>query len=264
MRIIDPHLHTDRMKGKEVETISIAGVEAGIIPTAHLLPWIVTAETLVRMWNNYLDFQVNHSKSLGIVLRVALGVPFYGLEAEAVKECIKQLPKFLEHKNVVAMGEIGLDAGIDDEVKLFRTQLNIAREHNLPIIIHTPTPMEPQAETVIKQIIKIINEEKYPIERAVLDHTGFNTLKVRLDSGAKVGLSLCYDKLRPEDVAEIIAQNQDRSDQLLVNSEFGYSGEGYYSVPRAVLSMRRLGLTRRQIEKITWDNPKKLFNLPVN
>jgi len=28
MRIIDPHLHVDRMKGKEVETISIAGVEA--------------------------------------------------------------------------------------------------------------------------------------------------------------------------------------------------------------------------------------------
>jgi predicted metal-dependent TIM-barrel fold hydrolase len=264
MRIIDPHLHTDRMKGKEVETLSIAGVEAGIIPTAHLLPWIVSAETLTRMWRNYLDFQVNHSKSLGIELRVALGVPFYGLEAEAIKECLKQLPEYLKHKNVVAIGEIGLDAGIDDEIKMFRTQLNIAKEHNLPVIVHTPTPMEPQAETVIKQIIKIILEEKYPIEKAILDHTGAKTLQIRLGSGAKVGLSLCYDKLRPEDVAEIIAENQDKSDQLLVNSEFGYAGDGYYSVPRAVLSMRRLGLSREKIEKITWDNPKKLFNLPVN
>jgi predicted metal-dependent TIM-barrel fold hydrolase len=56
----------------------------------------------------------------------------------------------------------------------------------------------------------------------------------------------------------------DKNEQLLINSEFGYSGEGYYSVPRAVLSMRRMGLTREQIEKVTWDNPKKLFNLPVN
>jgi len=264
MRIIDPHLHTDRMKGKEVETISIAGVEAGIIPTAHLLPWIVSAETLMRMWNNYLEFQVNHSKSLGIELRVALGVPFYGLEAEAIKECLKQLPRFLVHKNVVAIGEIGLDAGIEDEEKLFRSQLHIAKEHDLPIIVHTPTPMEPQAKTVIRQIIKVIKEENYPIERAVLDHTGLKTLNIRLDSGAKVGLSLCYDKLSPEDVAEVVAQHQDSSDQLLINSEFGYSGEGYYSVPRAVLAMRRLGLIREQIEKITWDNPKKLFKLPVN
>lgn len=127
MRIIDPHLHTDRMKGKEVETLSIAGVEAGVIPTPHLLPWLVSAETLMRMWRNYLDFRVNHAKSLGIDLSVTLRVPFYGLETEAVTECIKQLPKYLEHKHVVGVGEIGLDAGIEDEIKLFRTHLNIAK-----------------------------------------------------------------------------------------------------------------------------------------
>lgn len=29
MRIIDTHLHVDRMRGKDVETLSMAGVEAG-------------------------------------------------------------------------------------------------------------------------------------------------------------------------------------------------------------------------------------------
>jgi predicted metal-dependent TIM-barrel fold hydrolase len=78
-----------------------------------------------------------------------------------------------------------------------------------------------------------------------------------------VGLSLCYDKLRPEDAAEIVAENPG-SDRLLINSEFGYSGEGYFSVPRAVLSMRRLGLKRGAIEKVTWENPKRFFNLPID
>lgn len=264
MRSIDPHLHTDRMKGKEVETLAIAGVEAGVIPTAHLLPWIVSADTLMSMWRNYLDFQVNHAKSMGIELRVTLGVPFYGLEVEAVKECFKQLPKYLEHKNVVGLGEIGLDAGIEDEVKVFRTHLNIAKEHNLPVIVHTPTPMEPQADTVIKQIIKVIKEENFPIERAVLDHTGLNTLDVRLDSGAKVGLSLCYDKLSPDNAATIVQERVAQRDQLLINSEFGYSGEGYYSVPRAILGMRRLGLKREEIDMVTWENPKRLFNFQLS
>jgi len=263
MRIIDPHLHIDRMKGKDAETLSIAGVEAAVLPTPHLLPWLVSAETLMRMWRNFLDFEVKHAKSLGINLRVTLSVPFYGMDTEAVEECLKQLPKYLEHENVVGLGEVGLDAGIEDEVKLFRTQLNIAKEYNLPIIVHTPTPMEPQAPAVLEQIIKVIKEENFPLERAILDHTGRNTLKARLDSGAMVGLSLCYDKLRPEDAAEIVLENPDKRGKLLINSEFGYSGEGYFSVPRAVLSMRRLGLKREEIERVTWDNPKRFFNLPV-
>jgi predicted metal-dependent TIM-barrel fold hydrolase len=102
------------------------------------------------------------------------------------------------------------------------------------------------------------------MNRVILDHTGRNTLKARLSSGAMVGLSLCYDKLRPEDAAEIVDTNPDYRKQLLVNSEFGYSGEGYFSVPRAVLSMRRLGLKIEVIETITWDNPKKFFNLAIN
>ncbi len=263
MRIIDPHLHVDRMKGKDVETLSMAGVEAAILPTPHLLPWLVSAETLLRMWRNFLNFEVNHAKSLGIDIGVTLGVPFYGLDTEAVNECLEQLPQYLENENVVGLGEIGLDAGTEDEVKLFKAQLNIAKEHNLPVIVHTTTPMEPQVVPVVNQIIDVIKGEHFPMDRVVLDHTGRDTLKTRLDSGAMVGLSLCYDKLRPEDAAEIVFEHPDERDRLLINSEFGYSGEGYFSVPRAVLSMRRLGLKREEIEKVTWDNPKRLFNLPI-
>ena len=264
MRIIDPHLHIDRMKGKDVETLSIAGVEAGILPTPHLLPWLVSAETLFRMWRNFLEFEVNHSKSLGIDIRVTLGVPFYGLDSDSVRECLKKLPEYLCHENAVGLGEIGMDAGIKDEENLFRTHLAIAREHRLPVIVHTPTPLEPQAREVTAKIIRVIEEERFPMDRVILDHTGKATLKDRLNSGAMVGLSLCYDKLRPEDAAEIVAENPDYRKQLLINSEFGYAGEGYYSVPRAVLAMRRLGLRREIIEQITWDNPRTFFNLPVS
>ncbi|MBW1913034.1 MAG: TatD family hydrolase, partial [Deltaproteobacteria bacterium] len=129
MRIIDPHLHTDRMKGKDLETLSIAGVEAAILPTPHLLPWIVSAETMFRMWDNFLEFQVKHQKSLGIDVKVTLGVPFYGLEHEAVEECLKRLPEYLKHENAVGLGEIGMDAGLEAEERLFRAHLNLAKEN---------------------------------------------------------------------------------------------------------------------------------------
>jgi len=263
MRMIDPHLHLDRMKGKDVETLSIAGVEAAVLPTPHLLQWMVSAETLFRMWRMFLDFEVKHSESLGIKVFVTLGVPFYGLDTESVAETLKQLPDYLSHPAVVGLGEIGMDAGIADEEKLFRSQLAIAKEHEKPVIVHTPTPLEPQAVDVFRKIVKVIESERFPMDRVVFDHTGLNTLRDRLDTGAMVGLSLCYDKLRPEDAAEIVAEYVEYRPQLLVNSEFGYSGEGYYSVPRAVLSMRRLGLKRDVIEAVTWDNPRRFFNLDI-
>jgi len=211
-----------------------------------------------------LDFQIKHPKSLGVDMKVTLGVPFYGMEPEAINECLRKLPDYLKHEAVAGLGEIGLDAGIESELNLFRIHLNIAKEYGMPIIVHTPTPHEPQAETVLAQIIKVINEEDFPIERAVLDHTGLNTLQARLDSGAMVGLSICYDKLNPDEAAKVVLDNPDKRDRLLINSEFGWDGEGYFSVPRAVLSMRRLGMKRDEIEQVTWENPMKFFNFQVD
>jgi predicted metal-dependent TIM-barrel fold hydrolase len=106
MRIIDAHLHVDRMKDKDVETLSMAGVEVGVLPTPHLLPWMVSSETLMRIWRQFLDFGVKHAKSLGIELYVTLGIPFYGMDTGSIEECLKQLPKYLEHERVVGLGEI--------------------------------------------------------------------------------------------------------------------------------------------------------------
>lgn len=262
MRIIDTHLHVDKISGLDIPTLAIAGVEAAIVPTGHWLPLLSSAETLLMIWRNLSGFQVNVCKSFGIDIRVTLSVPFSGLSVEAAQECLKQLPKYLENENVIGVGEIGLDSGSEDEVKLFRAQLNIAKERDLPIIVHTATPMEPQAIPILDKIISIIHEENFPIERAVLDHTGRNTLETRLNSGAMVGLGVCIDKLKADEVAEIVLENPDKRDRFLINSELGYFGQGQFSVPRAVLSMRQLGLPREEIEKVTWDNPIRFFNLP--
>ncbi|MBW1801087.1 MAG: hypothetical protein JRJ85_10205, partial [Deltaproteobacteria bacterium] len=62
----------------------------------------------------------------------------------------------------------------------------------------------------------------------------------------------------------IVFNHPDNREQLFVNSEFGWGGEGFFSVPRAVMSMRRLGMKREDIEQVTWENPKKFFNLQID
>ena len=260
MGFIDPHLHTDMIDDVKLEYLSMAGMEAAVIPSPHMFKGLFTAEAVFRLWRRFLDFEIKSAKSMGFEAFVTLGIPFYGLSLKDVEECLKELPEYLKHERVVGMGEIGLDVGIEDEVRLFRAQLNIAKEHNLPIIVHTPIRLAPQAPTVIKQIVNVIKEENFDLSRVVLDHTGESTLDYRLSTEAMVGLSVCHDKMPPEVAAEAVMKNPDKRDRLLINTELG---DSYFSVPRVIMALRMKGLKREEIEKVTWENPKRIFNLPV-
>jgi predicted metal-dependent TIM-barrel fold hydrolase len=243
--------------------MAMGGVEAAVQPTPHALPWIVSGETLIRMWEDFLDYWVSYCDVRGVDLYTTLGVPFTGVDGEGTKECLKQLHKYVENKRVVGIGEIGLNQGTDNEMNLFKSQLNIAKEYNLPVVVHTPTPRESQAPEVVNQIIDIINTEGFPMEMVILDHTGISTLEIRLETKAMVALSVCYDKNTPDNAARIVQENPDKRDRLLINSELGYDREGYFSVPRAVLAMKLLKIDPNEIEKIVWNNPKNFFSLPL-
>jgi len=67
----------------------------------------------------------------------------------------------------------------------------------------------------------------------------------------------------PEMAAEIVLKNPDKRDKLVVNDELAWSKDGYFSVPRTIMAMRILGLNRKEIEKVTFENPKRFFNLRI-
>ncbi|MFH0847653.1 MAG: hypothetical protein V1894_06355, partial [Chloroflexota bacterium] len=116
---------------------------------------------------------------------------------------------------------------------------------------------------VTPQIIDVLKKEKFPMEKAVLDHTGKNTIKARLASGAVTGLSICYDKLTAEEVADIVISHPKKRDMLIIGSELGYGGAGHLSVVKAAWAMKMDGMPVKEIERVTWDKPKRIFNLPV-
>lgn len=263
MRFIDPHLHTDMIDDVVLERLSMAGMEAAVIPSPHMLKGTFTADTVLALWRRFLDFEVKSAQSMGFEAFVSLSIPFYGLSPDGVERCLEELPQYLKHDRVVSMGEIGLDVGIEDEARLFRAQLKLAKEHNLPIIVHTPIRLAPQAPKVIRQIVDVIKEEEFPLGRVILDHTGEKTFNYRLGTGAVVGLSVCHDKMPPEVAAGLVFKNPAQRDKLVINSELGGGNDGYFSIPRVILAMRMLGMKREEIEQVTWDNPKKFFNLPI-
>ncbi len=262
MRHIDAHLHTILLDDGAMMKIALSGMEACVTPMLHSLNGISEADAVLRLWERFLGFELKRGGSIGYETFVSLSVPFYGLTEKAAEECLKRLPDYLRHERVVAMGEMGLDVGTEFEKRLFRAQLQMAKARNLPVIAHTPIRLAPQAPEMIRQIVGIIKEEAFPLNRVVLDHAGESTFDFRMASGAKVGLSVCFDKLPPETAANLISNNRDKLDKFIVNSEVA-SGDGYFTVPMVALALKRLKLKYADIQQVVYENPKAFFQLPL-
>ncbi len=263
MIFIDSHLHANLVDDGRMQNLVISGMEAAIIPMLHTIQGMFQADATLRLWDQFLDFEVKRAATLGYEAFISLSVPIYGMSPAANEECLKRLPEYLKHERVVAMGEMGLDAGTEAEKELFRTQLQIAKEYNLPVIMHTPIRLAPHGPDVIRQVVDIIKEEDFDISRVILDHSGESTFDYRINTGAMVGLSVCMDKLPPEVAANFVFNNPDNRDKFLINTEVA-GGEGYFTIPMVCLAMKRLGMKRDEIERVVYENPKKFFDLSLD
>lgn len=93
-----------------------------------------------------------HWKQLRVLTDTQAGLhPAYGLHpmymAVHQTEHIQQLDAWLDENPAVAVGECGLDFYIPEynseaQIKLFEAQLQIARNHHLPVIIHCRKAMD--------------------------------------------------------------------------------------------------------------------------
>ena len=261
MRIFDSHVHLDLIGGEDILRMAWGGVEAAMVPSPHLMKGLFQPESLFELWEKTLDYIVKYAASMGIEAYAGIAVPFYGIAAEKWQECLDRMPEYLKDDRVLCIGEIGLDVANDHERWLMREQIAMAKDHDMPLIVHGPTPREPQVRDVTADIIQVLKEEDYPLEKAVLDHTGKNTLQTRLDSGCITGLSICYDKLTAEEAAEIVEQHEALRDKIIIGSELGYGGAGHLSVVKAAWAMKHDGLPVSEIERVTWDNPRRVFGL---
>jgi predicted metal-dependent TIM-barrel fold hydrolase len=263
MRLFDSHVHLDLMNGEDILRMAWGGVEAAIVPSPHLMKGLFYPGSLFELWEKTLDYVVKYAASMGIDTYVGIAVPFYGINADGWDECLNKMPEYLKEDRVVGIGEIGLDTGNAHELYLFRAQLAMAKESNLPVIVHTPCPREPQTTEVTPRIIEVLKEEGFPLERAVIDHSGKNTIPLRLKSGCITGLSICYDKLTAEEVSEVVRENPADRDKIIIGSELGYGGAGHLSLVKAAWAMKMDGMPVSEIDRVTWENPRRVFGLPL-
>lgn len=101
------------------------------------------------------DFE-SAKKNIELAEKYDFLYPSIGIHPQSPADQIDDLGKIIT-KNVVAIGECGLDYSEDDynqisQIQNFRTQIELAQKHKLPLIIH--------ARKAVDEVIEILKEYK--------------------------------------------------------------------------------------------------------
>ncbi len=255
MRIFDAHTHVDTRGFTDLQTLALFGVE-GLVTCAHDVMPFSCQDTLFDHFARLLDFDCKRLRANAITPYVALGIHPRGVPKRGVNEVLDRLPEFLALDPVVAVGEIGLQSGGDEERSIFRAQLEIAKNMGLPCIVHTP---ESDKDTVTEKILTIIDQVGIDKSAVLIDHVNEKNFPIVRDSGCWIGFTVQVGKLTEARAADLI-ESSDRN-HCVLDSDLASASLELLALPKAVLELRKRGFPREDIEKVAFENACRFYSV---
>lgn len=256
MRIFEPHIHMFSRVTDDYERLAMAGVRVVLEPAF----WVGQPRTSVGSFVDYFDTLVGwerfRASQFGIhhVCTMALN-PREANDDRVNADVLAVLPRYLEKDGVVGVGEIGLDDQTATEEKFFLAQVDLARRHGLPVLIHTPHRNKKRG---FQRIIDLLEDAAFPWERVLLDHGNEETIGLTRDLGCVSGFSIYPStKMDVHRMVAIVAEHG--VERIVVNSAADWGISDPLMIPRLVLALLRAGVPEEAVERLVWHNPVAFF-----
>ena len=246
-------MHADARSGEDLKKMYEAGIDCAI--TCSYYPYKIPHEiVLLNHLNRILELDTKRALEYGLDLKVALGI--HPTNSNVNPERIfENLYKWTESNQIIAIGEIGLEDLTDNEIDIFKRQLDIANETNSKVIIHTPRKNKKEVLKVILDILpQHINENQ-----AVIDHINPNVIADAIDTDCMLGLTVQPQKMDKFEAISIL--DEYGFDRFLLNSDISNKPSDPLSVPKTVRELTRQGYSESEIKKVAESNAKKFFSI---
>lgn len=251
--MIDTHMHADSRSGEDFEQMYLAGIDTAI--TCSYYPYKIEHEMiLLNHLNRILELDTQRAKEHGLNMKAALGIHPTNSNVKP-DEIFENIYKWIENKQIIAIGEIGLEDLTDTEIDIFKRQLDIADETKSNVIIHTPRKNKKE---VLKEILKILPQH-LDEKQAVIDHVNPNVVQDAIDTDCILGLTVQPQKMDKTEAISIL--DEYGFDKFLLNSDISNKPSDPLSVPKTVRELERLGYAKNDIEKVSHKNAEDFFKL---
>jgi predicted metal-dependent TIM-barrel fold hydrolase len=257
MKMIDPHVHMTSRTTDDYVAMAAAGISALVEPAFWLGQPRTTVGSFVDYFNSLVGWERFRASQFGIRHFCTIGLnPKEANNPKLAGEVIDLLPRFLAKDGVVAVGELGFDDQTDDEARWFTRQLEIARDFNLPVLVHTPHRDKKQGTI---RTIELLRSLKYPEERVLIDHNNEETLPIVLNTGCWAGHSI-YPNTKMDEHRMAALVKKYGVDRMIVNSAADWGISDPLKVPKTTDAMRALGIPEESIHEVVWNNPVTFFS----
>ncbi|GAA2058397.1 TatD family hydrolase [Streptomyces carpaticus] len=255
MRIFDPHIHMTSRTTDDYRAMYAAGVRALTEPAF----WLGQPRTSVGSFRDYFDTLVGWERyraaQFGIRHHCTIALNPKEANDPRLAGVLDLLPRYLAKDGVVAVGETGFDAMTDAEEKVFVRHLELAVEHGLPVLVHTPH-RDKAAGT--RRTLDLVAASGLPPERVLVDHLNEVTVELVADSGCWMGFSIYPDTKMDEDrMVRILTEYG--TDRMIVNSAADWGHSDPLKTAKTGEAMRAAGFSADEIDQVLWRNPVEFY-----
>jgi len=255
MRIFDPHIHMTSRTTDDYEAMFAAGVRALVEPSF----WLGQPRTSVASFTDYFDSLIGWERfraaQFGIRHHCTIALNPKEANDPRCVEVLGVLPRYLAKDGVVAVGELGYDSMTPEEDRVFAAQLQLAVEHELPALVHTP-----HRDKLVgtKRTLDVVRESGLDVGRVLVDHLNEPTVAVVADSGAWMGFSI-YPDTKMDEQRMVAILKQYGTDRMIVNSAADWGRSDPLKTYKTGLAMLEAGFTESDVDKVLWQNPVEFY-----
>ena len=256
MRIFEPHAHMTSRTTDDYEAMAVSGVKVLVEPAFWLGQPRSSVGSFIDYFNSLLGWERFRAAQFGIRHHCTIGLnPKEANDDTLRREVLALLPRYLAKDGVVAVGEIGYDAMTPAEDEALRAQFDLAREFELPALVHTPH-RDKAAGT--HKTLQLVEETGVAPETVLIDHNNELTVKEVHASGCWAGFSI-YPNTKMDEHRMVRILEDIGTDRILINSACDWGVSDPLKVAKTVAAMREAGFDEDDVDKVVWRNPLEFF-----
>ncbi|WP_435065225.1 TatD family hydrolase [Halobaculum sp. EA56] len=298
---IDGHNHAQTLSWADRERYALSGC-VGMVMVASGYHWTpykpVRASDVRYLWDDAVNRRAAIERNHFFDARLGLGV-HTGVRVENPEELLDAMADYCALEEVAAVGETGVTptqhvAGwdLDEQRAVVETQLELAREHDLPAILHTPNTSPPAERSyrpelgtpgyeknpglatepvidgdnpaleAVKMDVEAAHEAGLPEERLVASHADENnTAYLMEETDCYLSYTIGHSWLVGVDAATVAdAIDEYGPERIMVDTDCAnVLRTDPYAVKRAMFELYRYGVDVEDIRTVVWENPREVF-----
>jgi predicted metal-dependent TIM-barrel fold hydrolase len=255
MRIFDPHIHMSSRTTDDYERMAAAGVRALVEPAF----WLGQPRTSIGSFTDYFDSLIGwepfRASQFGIRHHCTIALNPKEANDPRCREVLDVLPRYLDKDGVVAVGEVGYDSMTPEEDQVFAAQLALAREFELPALVHTP---HRDKVSGTRRSLAVVAESGLEPGWVVIDHLNEVTVGLVRDTGCWLGFSIYPGtKMSPSRMVAILRQQG--LERMLVNSAADWGRSDPLLTRATGEAMLAGGFAADDVDRLLWRNPVEFY-----